>query len=52
MSTLDEEKIFRVAVDIESDSLRSVYLAQVCGTDTVMLSRLQELLAADQNHVR
>ena len=48
MSTLDEEKIFRVAVDIESDSLRSVYLAQVCGTDTVMLSRLQELLAADQ----
>ncbi|HBV63376.1 MAG TPA: hypothetical protein DEF45_10185 [Rhodopirellula sp.] len=48
MSTLDEEKIFRVAVDIESDSLRSVYIAQVCGTDTALRSRLQDLLAADQ----
>lgn len=48
MSTLDEEKIFRVAADIESDSLRSVYLDQVCGTDTVLRSRLENLLVADQ----
>lgn len=32
MSPLDKAKIFRVAVDIESDSLSSVYRAQICGT--------------------
>lgn len=49
MSTLDEEKIFRVATEIESDSLRVIYLDQVCGTNTGMRSRLESLLAADQS---
>ncbi len=48
MSTLDEEKIFRVAANIESDSLRSVYLDQVCGTNTALRTRLEKLLYADQ----
>ena len=48
MSTLDEEKIFRVAADIESDNLRSGYLDQVCGTNTALRSRLEKLLVADQ----
>ena len=48
MSTLDEEKIFRVAIDIESASLRSVYLDQVCGTNTTLRLRLDNLLVADQ----
>ncbi|MDC0288825.1 serine/threonine protein kinase, partial [Rubripirellula sp.] len=48
MSTLDEEKIFRVAADIKSDSLRSGYLDQVCGINTALRSRLENLLVADQ----
>jgi len=48
MSTLNEEKIFRVAADIESISLRSIYLDQACGTNTALKSRLESLLIADQ----
>ena len=45
---MDEEKIFRVAADIESSSLRSIYLDQVCGTNTALRSRLENLLVADE----
>ena len=48
MSTVDEDKIFRIATEIESERLRSVYLDQVCGTDTELRTRLQTLLIADQ----
>ena len=48
MSTLDEEKIFRVAAEIESESLRSIYLDQVCGSNTTLRIRVQNLLIADQ----
>jgi len=48
MSTLDEEKIFRVAAEIESESLRSIYLDQVCGNNMTLRTRVQDLLIADQ----
>ena len=48
MSTPDEEKIFRVATEIESEHLRALYLNQVCGDNTTLRARMQNLLIADQ----
>ena len=49
MSTFNEEQIFRVAAKIDSQALREHYLAQVCGKDLAMRSRLQLLLLADES---
>jgi serine/threonine protein kinase len=41
---LDEEAIFKVAVEIPAEDARSTYLQQVCGDDQALLDRVLALL--------
>jgi serine/threonine protein kinase/Tfp pilus assembly protein PilF len=41
---LDEEAIFKVAVEIPAEDARSTYLQQVCGNDRALLDRVLALL--------
>jgi serine/threonine protein kinase len=41
---LDEEAIFKVAVEIPAEDARSTYLQQVCGNDRALLERVLALL--------
>lgn len=45
---LDEEKIFHVARGIESEEVRSTYLAQICAGDQALRDRVDALLKANE----
>ena len=47
MLTSREEKIFQVAVEIDSAERQAVYLDQACGNDDGLRERLKLLLQAD-----
>ena len=49
---LDEEAIFKIAVEIPAGDLRIAYLQQVCGDDKLLLNRVEQLLAADDEAPR
>ena len=43
---LDEEAIFKIAIELATDEARAAYLSQVCGDDEALLNRVRTLLSA------